>query len=116
MLSIPDFGYFAHKAQIKKSPFGKIVTIKKTTREYDVFSLGHRNPQGLYWDSEKDIILSSEHGPIGGDEININKIEDNGFFHKLGKENGSSMNYLSGGLIYINGDSTLRKYKIRDLI
>ena len=71
LLSIPDFGQFAYKAQIKKSPFGKIVTIKKTTREYDVFSLGHRNPQGLYWDAEKDIIISSEHGPIGGDEINI---------------------------------------------
>ena len=71
LLSIPDFGYFADKAQIKKSPFGKIVTIKKTTQEYDVFSLGHRNPQGLYWDIEKDIIISSEHGPTGGDEINI---------------------------------------------
>ena len=71
LLSIPDFGQFADKAQIKKSPFGKIVTIKKKTRKYDVFSLGHRNPQGLYWDIEKDIIISSEHGPTGGDEINI---------------------------------------------
>ena len=34
----------------------------KKNRKYDVFSLGHRNPQGLYWDIEKDIIISSEHG------------------------------------------------------
>ena len=71
LLSIPDFGKFADKAQIKNSPFGKIVTINKATRKYEVLSLGHRNPQGLYWDVEKDIIISSEHGPIGGDEINI---------------------------------------------
>ena len=32
LLSIPDFGQFADKAQIKKSPFGKIVTIKKNSK------------------------------------------------------------------------------------
>jgi hypothetical protein len=71
LFTIPDFGVFAEKAQIVKSPFGKIVTIDKITQKYDVLTLGHRNPQGLYWDSERDIIISSEHGPIGGDEINI---------------------------------------------
>ena len=71
LFTIPDFGVFAKKAQIVKSPFGKIVTIDKITQKYDVLTLGHRNPQGLYWDSERDIIISSEHGPIGGDEINI---------------------------------------------
>ena len=71
LFTIPDFGVFAKRAQIVKSPFGKIVTIDKITQKYDVLTLGHRNPQGLYWDSERDIIISSEHGPIGGDEINI---------------------------------------------
>jgi glucose/arabinose dehydrogenase len=39
--------------------------------------MGHRNPQGLYFDKENDFILETEHGPKGGDEINlieINKI------------------------------------------
>lgn len=35
-----------------------------------VYSLGHRNPQGLAWNS-KDILYESEHGQIGHDEINI---------------------------------------------
>lgn len=34
-----------------------------------VYSLGHRNPQGLAWD-EKGQLYSSEHGPSGYDEIN----------------------------------------------
>ena len=33
--------------------------------------MGHRNPQGLLFDKQNNIILSSEHGPTGGDEINI---------------------------------------------
>ncbi len=35
-----------------------------------VYSLGHRNPQGLAWNSE-DILYESEHGQTGHDEINI---------------------------------------------
>ncbi len=42
-----------------------------------IFSIGHRNPQGISWDSEKGIMYASEHGPSGfdgpggGDEINV---------------------------------------------
>lgn len=36
-----------------------------------IFSLGHRNPQGLIYDSVRKMIFSNEHGPAGGDEINI---------------------------------------------
>ena len=35
-----------------------------------IWSYGHRNPQGLAWDAEGRL-WSSEHGPNGGDEINI---------------------------------------------
>ncbi|SES33941.1 PQQ-dependent sugar dehydrogenase [Salipaludibacillus aurantiacus] len=35
-----------------------------------VFSYGHRNPQGLAWD-ENEAFYSSEHGPVGHDEINL---------------------------------------------
>lgn len=36
-----------------------------------VFSYGHRNPQGLIRHPETGVIWSHEHGPKGGDEINI---------------------------------------------
>ncbi len=41
-----------------------------------IYSLGHRNPQGIAWDMTSGILLSTEHGPsvfdgpAGGDEIN----------------------------------------------
>lgn len=36
-----------------------------------IWSLGHRNPQGLTFDANKKILYDMEHGPRGGDEINI---------------------------------------------
>lgn len=36
-----------------------------------VYTLGHRNPQGLVYDHNRNAIFSHEHGPDGGDEINI---------------------------------------------
>jgi glucose/arabinose dehydrogenase len=36
-----------------------------------VWSYGHRNPQGLAWDPVTGQLWESEHGPTGGDEINI---------------------------------------------
>jgi glucose/arabinose dehydrogenase len=39
----------------------------------EIFSFGQRNPQGLFFDGEKNILWESEHGPRGGDEINIIK-------------------------------------------
>ena len=36
--------------------------------------MGHRNPQGLFYLPKKKIIFNSEHGPKGGDEINMNKV------------------------------------------
>ena len=41
------------------------------TKEKKIVSLGHRNPQGLYYDKVNDLIISTDHGPKGGDEINI---------------------------------------------
>lgn len=34
---------------------------------------GSRNAQGLFYDEKKDILISSEHGPQGGDEVNLIK-------------------------------------------
>ena len=57
-----------NKAQNINSIFGKIVFINLETKEYEIFSKGHRNPQGL--SVKNNIILSTEHGPRGGDELN----------------------------------------------
>lgn len=53
------------------SKFGKVISINLETLEDKIFTLGHRNPQGLLYDKENNIVLETEHGPQGGDEINI---------------------------------------------
>jgi len=50
--------------------FGKIVEIDLRTLSAGIFSLGHRNPQGLIV-SGTGAIWSTEHGPQGGDELNL---------------------------------------------
>ncbi|GAB2701874.1 PQQ-dependent sugar dehydrogenase [Aliiglaciecola aliphaticivorans] len=42
-----------------------------------VYSIGHRNPQGLVYDPIRNLVFSNEHGPAGGDEINIIRKGDN---------------------------------------
>lgn len=37
----------------------------------EVYSLGHRNVQGIFFDAETDRLYSHEHGPRGGDELNL---------------------------------------------
>lgn len=37
----------------------------------DIYSYGHRNVQGLAYDAVADVLIAHEHGPRGGDEINI---------------------------------------------
>ena len=75
----------ASLAQDKNSFFGKIIEIDKDDLDLviskkrekinpKIFSLGHRNPQGLTKINE--LLFSVEHGPKGGDELNkifINK-------------------------------------------
>jgi aldose sugar dehydrogenase len=39
----------------------------------EIFSYGHRNPQGMTVNPETGEIWESEHGPMGGDEVNILK-------------------------------------------
>ena len=56
------------KAQNDNSIFGKIIFVDFETKRVIKISKGHRNPQGLA--VKENIILSTEHGPKGGDEIN----------------------------------------------
>ena len=56
--------------------YGKILKININNKEHEIFSYGHRNPQGLYIDKNNNI-FSTEHGPRGGDEINLIKRGEN---------------------------------------
>ena len=63
------------KPQSDNSIFGKILFINFDNKKSIIFSKGHRNPQGLY--VEGNFIISTEHGPRGGDEINNIKFNKN---------------------------------------
>lgn len=52
------------------SHLGKLVRVDITTGDAEVLTLGHRNPQGLAYDLDGNL-WSTEHGPAGGDELNI---------------------------------------------
>ena len=43
----------------------------------EIFSYGHRNIQGLLYDAETQKVWQHEHGPRGGDEINLVRAGDN---------------------------------------
>ncbi len=74
LFSVGDYGE-RYLAQDIKSVNGKILKINIENSEYEIISMGHRNPQGLYFDKENNFILETEHGPKGGDEINLIEID-----------------------------------------
>ena len=41
------------------------------TAPTSVWSYGHRDPQGLYYDADEGVLYATEHGPLGGDELNV---------------------------------------------
>ena len=92
-------------AQSTENTLGKILAIDKDTSEFEFVSLGHRNPQGLKFIEEKNIIINTEHGPKGGDEININY---------LSKNNGRIPNFgwavSSYGVNYSGPDTLLKSH------
>ena len=57
-------------SQNLKVDYGKILKINLTNKNNEIFSSGHRNPQGLFISKDNNI-FSSEHGPAGGDEVNL---------------------------------------------
>ena len=88
-------------AQSKKSFFGKIISFNEDKLldnsiekfSYEIYSYGHRNPQGLVF--YKDNIFSFEHGPQGGDELNkITKNKNYGWpITSFGTEYGDGQSY-----------------------
>ncbi len=70
-LAVPDYGSpYENNVDKFKGVYGKIIKIN-SKKDYEIISTGHRNPQGLYYDIIKNFLIESEHGPSGGDEINI---------------------------------------------
>ncbi|MFD1794596.1 hypothetical protein FQV27_07085 [Paracoccus aurantiacus] len=57
-------------SQSPDSDIGKILRIDRETGQSHIVSMGHRNPQGLSISSDGELI-STEHAPKGGDEINL---------------------------------------------
>ncbi|WP_313893391.1 PQQ-dependent sugar dehydrogenase [Psychrobacillus sp.] len=55
-------------SQDKTSINGKILQMKED-ESFEIFSTGHRNPQGLAWDKD-GILYEAEHGQSANDEIN----------------------------------------------
>lgn len=84
LLSVGNFGdSWLSSSQLFKSLvspkyyFGKVIEISAKTKQVSVFSFGHRNVQGLL--QARDVsIIASEHGPEGGDELNL--LQKNNFY------------------------------------
>lgn len=75
LLSVGDYavdGYYSPEkySQDLNNDYGKIIKININTLSNEIFSYGHRNPQGLFF-VDRENIFSTEHGPYGGDELNI---------------------------------------------
>lgn len=81
-------------AQKPELPWGKVSYLDLKDASVHRYSLGHRNPQGLTFLADGRL-LESEHGPQGGDEINV--IREGGNYgwpyRSYGTEYGSVVEY-----------------------
>lgn len=84
LITIGDGFNYREKAQDLSNGLGKIVRINldgtipadnpfvgKEGALPEIYSYGHRNEQGLAVDADSGTIWETEHGPMGGDELNI---------------------------------------------
>jgi len=62
-----------NEAQSDLNHYGTVIRLKPGETEPEVFTYGHRNPQGLTQNPLSGQLWLHEHGPRGGDEINILK-------------------------------------------
>ena len=90
LMTVGDHSSYEREPQVNNNPqnikslIGKIISIDEDTKEYKLLSMGHRNPQGLFYDKKSNIIFSTEHGPQGGDEINVDISPDDGKIKNYG--------------------------------
>lgn len=85
LLASGDGFDYRESAQIRNSMLGKVLRMDlngkaKADNPFAadkaaafLWTMGHRNPQALLFDEQSGVVYSHEHGPAGGDEINIIK-------------------------------------------
>lgn len=84
ILTLGDGFTYREAAQNKNSHLGKIVRlnqdgtppadnpfIAEDGAKPEIYSWGHRNVQGLHFDKDTGNLWAHEHGPKGGDELNL---------------------------------------------
>jgi glucose/arabinose dehydrogenase len=83
-LTIGEGFEYREKAQDLTSDLGKIVRLNEDGSvpqdnpfigqagvRPEIYTWGHRNEQGLIFDAQSGLLYETEHGPRGGDELNI---------------------------------------------
>ena len=68
IIAVGEFG-ITPEAQNDNNIFGKIISIDLDNKEIKLVSKGHRNIQGMAL--KDDLLYTTEHGPVGGDEVNL---------------------------------------------
>ena len=87
-ISLGDRGSFKEKSQETDARFGKVVRVTQSGEALadnpfidgaapEIYTYGHRNVQGMTMHPQTGAIWTHEHGPKGGDEINILNKGDN---------------------------------------
>jgi glucose/arabinose dehydrogenase len=79
LLTVGDFNHFEKNdeySQNLNNSYGKVISIDLKNYKNSIYSLGHRNPQGIVV-TRNSLIYLTEHGPRGGDELNNIKFEGN---------------------------------------
>src|SRR5271168_2206963 len=84
VLTIGEGFEYREQAQDLTSDLGKIVRLNEdgsvpqdnpfigqAAVRPEIYTWGHRNPQGLIFDAQSGRLYETEHGPRGGDELNI---------------------------------------------
>ena len=89
-VTVGDLGYSAIDDRSKRGDLGSIFRL--TAKMASKVSQGHRNPQGIVM-YDKVYLLAAEHGPRGGDELNLIK-----------KGNDYGWPFVSYGQPYGDGD------------
>lgn len=90
VVSLGDGFRYREKAQVLDNTLGKIVRLKtdgtaapdnafvnKKDASPEIYTYGHRNVQGLAFDAPTGRLWAHEHGPRGGDELNVIKSGNN---------------------------------------
>ncbi len=109
LLTVGDFGFdgLASLEAVSQNPavsYGKTIANNIADGRAALFTLGNRNPQGLFVD-RSGTIWSTEHGPQGGDELN-----------RLERGKNYGWPYATYGTQYGSFSWPLNKPEARDLI